>query len=52
MRLNNLCSIDMQPGVAENAAGFVEPTTAKPKPELSDLPEESWCKVIPFERVG
>lgn len=52
MRFNNLHSVDMQPGVSKNAAGFVEPATAKPRPEPSDLPEESRCKVIPFERVG
>ncbi|MFQ6857818.1 MAG: hypothetical protein ACLRPB_01190 [Lawsonibacter sp.] len=49
MRLHNLRSVDMQPGAAENTGGFVEADMAKPGP---DPPEESRCKVIPFERVG
>ena len=34
--------------------GFMETATAKPEPEPEppDPPEESRCKVIPFERVG
>ena len=40
----------MQPGTAENTSGFVETDMVKPEPP--DLPEESRCKVTPFERVG
>ena len=43
---------DMQRGAAEKIGGFMETATAKPEPEPPDLPEESRCKVIPFERVG
>ena len=35
---------------AEKIGGFMETATAKPEPP--DPPEESRCKVIPFERVG
>ena len=49
MRLHNLRSVDMLPGTAENTSGFLETDMAKPGPEP---PEESRCKVIPFERVG
>ena len=52
MRLHNLRSVDMQPGAAEKIGGFMETATAKPDPEPPDPPEESRCKVIPFERVG
>lgn len=43
---------DMQRGAAEKIGGFVETATAKPEPEPPDLPEDSRCKVISFERVG
>ena len=43
---------DMQRGAAEKIGGFMETATAKPEPESPDPPEESRCKVIPFERVG
>ena len=43
---------EMQRGAAEKIGGFMETATAKPEPEPPDLPEESRCKVIPFERVG
>ena len=43
---------DMQRGAAEKIGGFMETATAKPGPEPPDPPEESRCKVIPFERVG
>ena len=43
---------DMQRGAAEKIGGFMETATAKPEPEPPDPPEESRCKVIPFERVG
>ena len=43
---------DMQRGAAEEIGGFMETATAKPEPEPPDPPEESRCKVIPFERVG
>lgn len=52
MWLHNLRSVDMQPGAAENTGGFVETDTVKPGREPPDPPEESRCKVIPFERVG
>ena len=42
----------MQRGAAEKIGGFMETATAKPGPEPPDPPEESRCKVIPFERVG
>ena len=41
---------EMQRGAAEKIGGFMETATAKPDPEPP--PEESRCKVIPFERVG
>ena len=50
MRLHNLRSVDMQPGAAKKIGGFLETATAKPEPP--DPPEESRCKVIPFEIVG
>ena len=43
---------EMQKGAAEKIGGFMETATAKPEPEPPDPPEESRCKVIPFERVG
>ena len=43
---------DMQRGAAEKIGGFMETATAKLEPEPPDPPEESRCKVIPFERVG
>mgnify|MGYP000318450381 CR=1 FL=1 len=43
---------DMQRGAAEKIGGFMETARAKPEPEPPDPPEESRCKVIPFERVG
>ena len=43
---------EMQRGAAEKIGGFMETATAKPEPEPPDPPEESRCKVIPFERVG
>ena len=43
---------EMQRGAAEKIGGFMETVTAKPEPEPPDPPEESRCKVIPFERVG
>ena len=52
MRLHNLRSVDMQPGTAENTGGFLETDMAKLGSEPPDSPEESRCKVIPFERVG
>ena len=44
----------MQRGAAEKIGGFMETATAKPEPEPEppDPPDESRCKVIPFERVG
>ena len=42
----------MQPGAAEKIDGSVETDTVKPDLEPPDPPEESRCKVIPFERVG
>ena len=42
---------DMQRGAAEKIGGFMESVTAKPEPEPPDPPEESRCKVIPFEKV-
>ena len=35
----------------EKIGGFMESATAKPEPEPPDPPEESRCKVIPFEKV-
>ena len=43
---------DMQRGAAEKIGGFMESATATPAPEPPDPPEESRCKVIPFEKVG
>ena len=43
---------EMQRGAAEKIGDFMETATAKPEPEPPDPPEESRCKVIPFERVG
>ena len=43
---------DMQRGAAEKIGGFMETATAKLEPEPPDPPEESRCKVIPFEKVG
>ena len=43
---------EMQRGAAEKIGGFMETATAKPEPEPPDPPEESRCKVIPFEKVG
>ena len=43
---------EMQRGAAEKIGGFMETATAKPEPEPPDPPEESRCKVIPFERAG
>ena len=42
---------DMQRGAAEKIGGFMESATATPTPEPPDPPEESRCKVIPFEKV-
>ena len=39
-------------GVRTKISGFMESATAKPEPEPPDPPEESRCKVIPFEKVG
>ena len=43
---------DMQRGAAEKIGGFMESATATPTPEPPDPPEQSRCKVIPFEKVG
>ena len=43
---------DMQRGAAEKIGGFMESVTAANTPEPPDPPEESRCKVIPFEKVG
>ena len=45
---------EMQRDAVEKIGGFMETATAmaKPEPEPPDPPEESRCKVIPFERVG
>ena len=42
----------MQRGAAEKIGGFMESATSTPTPESPDPPEESRCKVIPFEKVG
>ena len=42
---------DMQKGAAEIIDGFMESATADISPEPPDPPEESRCKVIPFEMV-
>ena len=43
---------DMQRGAAEKIGGFMEPATATTTSEPPDLPEESRCKIVPFEKVG
>ena len=43
---------DMQRGAAEKIGGFMESATATTTLEPPDPPEESRCKVIPFEKVG
>ena len=43
---------DMQRGAAEKIGSFMESATAIPTPEPPDPPEQSRCKVIPFEKVG
>ena len=43
---------DMQRGAAEKIGGFMESATATPTLEPPDPPEQSQCKVIPFEKVG
>ena len=43
---------DMQRGAAEKIGGFMESATTTPTPEPPDPPEQSRCKVIPFEKVG
>ena len=43
---------DMQKGAAEIIGGFMELATAGITPEPPSPPEESRCKVIPFEKVG
>ena len=43
---------DMQRGAAEKIGGFMESATVTTTPEPPDPPEESRCKVIPFEKVG
>ena len=43
---------DMQRGAAEKIGGFMESATAIATPEPPDPPEQSRCKVIPFEKVG
>ena len=43
---------DMQRGAAEKIGGFMESVTAANTPEPPDPPEQSQCKVIPFEKVG
>ena len=43
---------DMQRGAAKKIGGFMESVTAATTPEPPDPPEESRCKVIPFEKVG
>lgn len=43
---------DMQRGAAEKIGGFMESVTAANTPEPPDPPEQSRCKVIPFEKVG
>ena len=42
----------MQRGTAEKIGGFMESVTAANAPGPSDSPEQSLCKVIPFEKVG
>ena len=42
----------MQRVAAEKISGFMETAMAKPEPEPPDPPEQSRCKVIPFEMVG
>ncbi len=43
---------DMQRDAAEKIGGFMESATAANTPEPPDPPEQSQCKVIPFEKVG
>lgn len=43
---------DMQRSTAEKIGGFMESATASSTPEPPNSPEESRCKVIPFEKVG
>ena len=43
---------DMQKGAAEKIGGFMQTATASITPEPPDPPEQSRCKVIPFEMVG
>ena len=43
---------DMQKGAAEKIGGFMQTATAALTPEPPDPPEQSRCKVIPFEMVG
>ena len=43
---------DMQRGAAEKIGSFMESATATTTLEPPDPPEESRCKVIPFEKVG
>ena len=43
---------DMQRGAAEKIGGFMESATAATTPEPPNPPEQSRCKVIPFEKVG
>ena len=37
---------------AEKIGGFIESAMAMPTPEPPDPSEESWRKVVPFEKVG
>lgn len=43
---------DMQRSAVEKIGSFMKSATATPTPEPPDPPEESRCKVIPFEKVG
>ena len=42
----------MHRGAAEKIGGCMESATAIATPEPPDPPEQSRCKVIPFEKVG